>query len=296
MRYVSVIVLLFVLVSSIHAQDEERLHFALLTNAGNLYLYDGLTADKITSDWVVTFTATDNAILAVTDTVNGQNIVSYDMHGHYQSTLTDFDAENTPIWVDLAYIPFSNELIGEFETIGTAESGLYRFDPANLLPTLSYVGRANYSNPDVSYDGRYLVFDRNAERLTDLNTPFPYSAIVLYDLETTAWVYVTSELQGNCGGAQWNPTQNRIVYSCLNYENISRVYVTHIESAETEQLPLPDDARLIGCDVMWSPDGNSIAYNTTLGLYILSLETMTFELVMPSDYINEGVSCFEWLS
>jgi Tol biopolymer transport system component len=140
------------------------------------------------------------------------------------------------------------------------------------------------------------VFDRNAERLTDLNTPFPYSAIVLYDLETTAWVYVTSELQGNCGGAQWNPTQNRIVYSCLNYENISRVYVTHIESAETEQLPLPDDARLIGCDVMWSPDGNSIAYNTTLGLYILSLETMTFELVMPSDYINEGVSCFEWLS
>jgi len=70
--------------------------------------------------------------------------------------------------------------------------------------------------------------------------------------------------------------ENKIVYICGSYENTERTlrtYVTDIDSAETEQLPLPDD-RIWGCGMAWSPDGEAIAYNTDSGIHILSLETI----------------------
>ena len=277
----------------------EDFHFVLFTNQDHsLYLFDGTSANQITGDeWVVTYTTTETAILAVTDTVSGQNILEYDLNGEFQSALTDFDADNTPIWVDLADIPSSDELIGGFERIGALEGGLYRFDPGNVFSSLSYIGEG--SNPDVSSDGRFLVFDRSVQRLTDLDTPYVYSAVVLYNLETKAWVYVTSELQGSCAGAQWHPTQNKVVYICARVEDVEstlRTYVTDIDSAETEQLPLPPGRKVYGCAVVWSSDGSAIAYNTESGIAVLSLESMTFEFLdYPSALVDEGVSCIKWL-
>lgn len=297
MRYKIVIGILFLLSWSLSVRGQAtNYQFLLSTSSRSIYLFDGQEATNVTNDeWVVTYTTTDDSILTITDNITGQNIQRFDFAGQFQSFLTDFDASNTPIWVDITDIPFSDELIAEFEVIGTLEDGIYRFDPNSIQTSLSFIGQGvgQGSHLDVSSDGRFLTFDRNIERLTDLGTPFTRLTIVLYDLETTEWVYATSELQGNCGGAEWHPTENKILYTCGSSSGM-RIYVTDIDSGETIRLPLSNE-RENRCFV-WSPNGEAVAYHVGLGITIFSIETMSSEFIAyPSDLIEQGVTCIDWL-
>ncbi len=295
MLYMKMLGLLILACFSVSPQQlDENIRFVVLSTSSHLYLVDGREVTQITDDWTVAFTVRDDEILVITDTADGQNILVYDLNGAFQYAMTDFDTSDTPIWIDIAHIPFSDELIAEFDRIEARESGLYRFDPSNSPLDFSFIGPARYSNPDVSSDGRYLVFDRGTQRQTDLGTPFINLSIVLYNLETTEWVYITSELQGRCGGAQWHPNQNIIVYSCSR-DSTQYIYLTNIDTAETELIPLPPDVTLLGRDVVWAPDGSSIAFNTDKGIAILFLDGMTFEFFGLSELIGDGIVCMEWI-
>jgi Tol biopolymer transport system component len=122
--------------------------------------------------------------------------------------------------------------------------------------------RGNF-DPDVSPDGRYVVF-------TSVSTKIPESYILRMDLQTGEVVNLTAISVGAMAAAdskaRWSPDGKRVAFSSL-IGRVRQIFVMDADGTNARQV-IDDDYNSF--DAAWSPDGNQIVFEQYSGTLLFS--------------------------
>ena len=125
-----------------------------------------------------------------------------------------------------------------------------RFEPLSSMDGLELY-------PDVSKDGRYLVYSHSLDFDSD-------SELIIQDLKSLEKKQIKVSSKGGIRGPIWSPDGNSIVYQYLQRNSFCEIRRLTLNAADKSVLA--DDlltkcgAKSMGARMSWSPDGKYIVY------------------------------------
>ena len=125
-----------------------------------------------------------------------------------------------------------------------------RFEPLSSMDGLELY-------PDVSKDGRYLVYSHSLDFDSD-------STLIIQDLKSLEKKQIKVSSKGGIRGPIWSPDGNSIVYQYLQRNSFCEI--RHLKLSTVDKSVLADDlltkcgAKSMGARMSWSPDGKYIVY------------------------------------
>ncbi len=143
---------------------------------------------------------------------------------------------------------------------------LYDLRRKKVLERVVFQGARILNSPDLSHDGRYLVFSAISDH--------GKADLYIHDLDDCSFRRLTDDVYEDIH-PDWHPSEHRLIFSsdrCIN--GLDRRYALYVIDIRTGEIEPLTDGRHQDIDPRWMPDGSGIIFSSdrdgVFDIYILS--------------------------